>query len=645
MSSSNTQPDNSLFDELCRLNQLEQGWQFAQHDSRDDFIADTAGYLDYGIQRSRRLQFLSEQLSTDRYRPRRCTKIDVPKSGLAVRPGETLHIEDSIVMHAITYLLAPRLDREFGDEVYSYRLAPDWEKRAKRAKQIFGFTRSEDIPFLKNKTIHKIYRTKPWFYTWPEFDAEAAAAIIESKYTHLTITDISSYFENIDIDLLDIQLRKLVPNEPRIIHLYTSILRHWSRRTLAGRSMNRGIPQGNDVSSFIGNVYLLPLDEKLREFCGNHDAIWFRYMDDVKVFSKSYDVARECVFLINDTLRSLSLNIQGAKTKILSDKALRDEVIDIDLTRINEAIKDIEELAKRDTGDYSSTTARLKKVDDIVSRYTRGLPESVSNLSGPENRLFRRCLTLYGSCYRARLRRAALASLSRIPDKRVLDSVGRYLKKLPYKYHDAIIDEILTAIESKNILFPYQIASLLELLQKLHPSSLDGIGPRIRKIAFSERTMHWAVKQKALETLTTYKYPSQHLSRLISHCLDDAEPAVQRAGMYCYCFQDDVESNRREVESYSRDANPDIARIATYWWYCINDVQFASKEIKRQKASYIDDSRFSNALPQMYAFRCSPHIEIVRSLRQVIINRLAKSKSARIKWHAERLEKFTAYAK
>src|SRR5690242_8679999 len=100
-------PEDALFNKLCRPQVLRIGWHLAHADSRDDFISDPAGYADFGASLGARLGYLVREISNDRYRPRAVTNIDVPKSGLSVRPGNVLPIEESALLHAITYLIAP----------------------------------------------------------------------------------------------------------------------------------------------------------------------------------------------------------------------------------------------------------------------------------------------------------------------------------------------------------------------------------------------------------------------------------------------------------------------------------------------------------------------------------------------------------
>src|SRR5688500_13197033 len=110
-----------LFKRLCTPTSIEIGWHLAHSDSRDDFATDPLGYADYAFMKKERFRFIIEQIRDQRYRFSRLTDIDIPKSGLSVRPGNVLPIEEATVLHAITYLIAPRIDPKLRDGVYSYR--------------------------------------------------------------------------------------------------------------------------------------------------------------------------------------------------------------------------------------------------------------------------------------------------------------------------------------------------------------------------------------------------------------------------------------------------------------------------------------------------------------------------------------------
>src|ERR1051325_4518919 len=115
--------NDQLFRRLCDPDLIQIGWHLAHGDSRDDFATDPFSYADYAFLKADRFRFIVEQLQHHRYRVGRLTEIDIPKTGLSVRPGNILPIEEATILNAIVYLIAPKIDPKIREEVYSYRLA------------------------------------------------------------------------------------------------------------------------------------------------------------------------------------------------------------------------------------------------------------------------------------------------------------------------------------------------------------------------------------------------------------------------------------------------------------------------------------------------------------------------------------------
>ena len=180
---------------------------------------------------SERIKYVLRDLVATRFQPRHILEVDVPKSGLSVRPGNVLPLPDAMVLHAIVLLIAPRLDRKLSDQVFSYRLVSNWEKKISKGKAMFR-QGPRDIPFLRNVTIRQFDPFESWYDAWPEFDRKRRDAVLSGGYTHLTRTDITAYFENIDLRILENALREALPNEPLLIQLLLQILGAWTRRAL-----------------------------------------------------------------------------------------------------------------------------------------------------------------------------------------------------------------------------------------------------------------------------------------------------------------------------------------------------------------------------------------------------------------------------
>ena len=307
----------------------------ARNDARTDFIYDSYRYNDYAFRLEDNLKGLLLSLKAETYRPQPLLEIDVPKSTLAVRPGTVLGIEDRVVLFAILCLIAPTLDKKLPSTVYSYRLKPKQSKES-----LFNDIEILDFPLLKKTTAQqRIQIFEPWYGQWPLFSEQSQYIFEEKGYNVLSLADISSYFENINLEILRDILLRYLPKEQKIVNFLMAIYESWVVRTPDGRVVGRGIPQGNSISSFLANIYLLPLDEAFIKFKKLHDIQYLRYMDDVKIFSKDETIARLAIFKMNKELRSLHLNIQGSKTEIIRDDEIREEFVGEHLKEVNDCIE------------------------------------------------------------------------------------------------------------------------------------------------------------------------------------------------------------------------------------------------------------------------------------------------------------------
>ncbi len=513
---------DSLYKKLYDINLLKRAWHLARSDTRTDFIQDSFRYEDFAFNLDKNLQAISTALKAERYHPNSLLYIDVPKSTLSVRPGSITSIEDRIVLFAITMLIAPKLDRKLPETVYSYRLKEGFDNES-----LFKDLEILKFPFLKRTTIHRqIDILEPWYGQWPKFIEKAVYAFERKGYKFLTLSDISAYFENINLRILRDNLLKYLPKEQKIINLLYLLLEYWTWPTIHGLSIERGIPQGNDVSSFIGNIYLLPLDEEFIKFSRKKDIQYFRYMDDVKIFSKEENIAREVIFVMNNILRRLHLNIQGTKTIILEGDEIRDELIDNRLDEVNKVIKDIQKKSKLLTNnkrqDYLS---KLKKEYKKIKKKNK-------IIQGKDLRLYQRLITGFTLLDSSYMVNNLLKQLPKNPDARLLRKSVLYLKKFP-RSSEKIENSLLQFLESSVNLFPYQEARMIELLRYL-----KNISPRSSSYAnkcLRLKKKHWYVKVQSallLSSLTLSKKPLKTLKRMYEN---ENNIEVKRALVVCLC--------------------------------------------------------------------------------------------------------------
>lgn len=352
---------NELWNEILTEHILVRGWHLARLDTHQDFAEDLYSTDIYGVDFSTRIKETISRLKTETYQPRPLLPLEVPKGSLGFRPGSIIPIQDRVIVSAIVILMAKKIDEQFPQSVHSWRTKDPFPQKG----PIFKETGMAEIPFLKKKSIKRsVDPFESWYDMWPFFDKETRRIFEIEGFRFLATSDIAAYFENIQLPILRDQLLQHFPKEPKLVNLLFIFLESWAVRTSYGRVHLRGIPQGNFVSSFLGNLFLLPLDLKFKGFEKEKEARYFRYMDDVRIFTKKLEDARLAVFTMDRELRRLHLNVQTAKTKILDHRAgeIAHALIDVRVDDISEMIDEIKDKWKN-----------IKMPEKDRKRYLRGL--------------------------------------------------------------------------------------------------------------------------------------------------------------------------------------------------------------------------------------------------------------------------------
>ncbi len=574
-----TTPGGDLYNKLSDISLLRRAWHLARNDSRTDFMYDPYRFSDFAFRLDDHLKGIARSLKLETYHPKPLLTIDVPKSSLSVRPGSVLSIEDKIVMFAIACLIAPPLDKKLPNSVYSWRV-----KKGRNKKELFGDNEILKYPFLKRTTIQKrVDFIEPWYGVWPKFLKKIQVTYEEEGYRFMVVSDIAAYFENIDLGLLRDLLLHYLPRQPRIINFLINLLEYWTWPVVHGGLSTRGIPQGNGVSSFLGNIYLLPMDEAFKRFCKRYDVKYLRYMDDVKVMAKDMRTARDSLFLMNDKLRKLRLNIQGAKTRILQDREIRDELFDDRLDTVNAVIDDIQKKKSLSPNEREDFTRRLKA--ELKKVKGRRVAIRDKNL-----RLFKRIITGFTLLRHSGMVRIVLDQLERNPDSRLINSAVRYLRSLDRNLK-TINDRLSTFLIDNKLLFPYQEAHCL-MVMRYQRDVTSELWREARK-RLKRKQEHWYVRQWAAQLISLKQLSKRELDSLRRLFFAEDNTEVKRA-----LLQSLVQLPQEDLISLNKDllyeTDPKIQRLGRYFDGMLFDREKAKKQI---------DSLFRNFRKEMLVDR------------------------------------------
>jgi len=290
---------------------LQRAFRYAMLDTRDDFVFDVLNHLDVRVNRDYLLKTLSSQLEYGQYLPNRLIEIEVPKNSYSVRPGSTVTVPDLVVLFAIVQVLAPHLDAKLLPCVYSYRLNP---KRGVKDEPLFVADKAK--PEQKSEPPVEADDEFPssWFPLWKSFHKDSVATAKTASFC--AVTDITAYFENIQLDRLRDRLRSLLsPEHHELVDILFSIIKSWNLKLDDHFAGNRGLPQGNDVSSFLSNIHPSTVDEVLFQMVHGNEAAYLRYVDDIKLYTDDKELACSALVETAREMRRIGLNLQSAKTK------------------------------------------------------------------------------------------------------------------------------------------------------------------------------------------------------------------------------------------------------------------------------------------------------------------------------------------
>jgi len=496
------------------LSRLKLALNFAKDASKKFFIPDFFRHQDFVHNSVKLLNEISLRLQNKEYRCHQILQVDIPKSGLTTRPGSIVEFTDFVILFSIICSMVEKVDAKLPENVYSFRL----NEKYKEPGETLLIDR--DIPLLPIEKRREIRRFEEWYEAWPNFDKEVRKIIESEGYKFLVVSDITSYYENINHEVL----RRTLEREYKKgyeVNLLMEFLRDWTIPLPDGYKINRGIPQGNDISSFLGNIFLLPLDRELVRMEKDKRIRYVRYMDDIKIFAKDRTNAKKALFAMNSILRNLQLNIQGAKTDIYPKEEFSKFESDDDFNELNILVEEI-------LNDEETDPVKFKRQKRQYSRKLKDFAIKLGRGEIPKNkvRFFKRLLTGFTHIGAADLTSRCFVALQDNPV--VTDKIVKYFKT--FLGGPKIPQVILNLIQS-NELFDYQVARLLEIYmhKKEKPKSLEDL---LFTYAINRR-LNWAVRMNSLTVLSFFELSTERRKEIQNLYAGETNFKIKKAILLC----------------------------------------------------------------------------------------------------------------
>jgi len=257
----------SLIDKVYRTQTLRAAWDKVR-DNGGAAGVDGQSVEKFAARAEKYLEELEQALKTGAYRPEPIKRVEIPKEGGKKRPLGIPVVKDRIVQTALKVVIEPIFERAFEDSSYGFRPG----RSAKDALR--------------------------------EVDG-----LIREGYTHVVDADLESFFDTIPHQALKSRVEERISDGGvhKLIDLFLSqdIIQELKRWTPVG-----GTPQGAVISPLLANIYLHPLDRRMKQ----KGYRMVRYADDFVVLCQSQEQANAALSEVRAWTEQNGLKLNADKT-------------------------------------------------------------------------------------------------------------------------------------------------------------------------------------------------------------------------------------------------------------------------------------------------------------------------------------------
>ena len=257
----------SLIDKVYRLSTLQAAWQQVQANKGSAGI-DWQSIEGFAAHEAQYLSELSRQLEQGEYRPQAVRRVEIPKAGGKTRPLGIPTVKDRIVQTAVKRVIEPIFEQEFEDTSYGFRPGRGCKDALRQVD-----------------------------------------ALLKEGYTHVVDADLQGYFDSIPHEGLMDRIAAHI-SDGRLL----ALLKGWLQQDIV-QEMRRwtptaGTPQGAVISPLLANVYLHPLDVKMKA----QGYRMVRYADDFVILCETASQAQEALEQVKHWVGQNALNLHPDKT-------------------------------------------------------------------------------------------------------------------------------------------------------------------------------------------------------------------------------------------------------------------------------------------------------------------------------------------
>ncbi|NVM55471.1 MAG: RNA-directed DNA polymerase [Candidatus Helarchaeota archaeon] len=541
---------------MTEFKKMSLAFQRAVLDLEKSFAPDPFKYCDFDYKLAETLKVLIYHLKQHEYRPKRAEGFDLPKGEFAIRPGVIVDILDLTIINRLLLDFIFKLEEKLPAGATAYRVR-------KHPKLQFKIEREPTYFVLPRYKRERVKIEESWYNLWPQYRKKLLEDLRSGKYKYVATTDITAYFEDINLLTLGEILKQKAGSSLSSINIIIEIYRSWALRDPANVRQRRGLPQGPVVSGILSNYYLDIVDTYLENERRKGHIKWYRYCDDIHVLCETKPQAIAILLEIGSRLRRLGLNQNAEKTKPLTaEKA----IVQIH-NEIAENISSIIDESQKKKCNRDELLRRLRIEYKEISK-RRSLDEKL------ETSLIR-----------------SYTAASLLDSPLLIKQVGRHFLKLPTRSpsicryarrfinYRCVLRDLRSCLKNRLLLHDFQLAFLVTVFRNIKKKDKD-IFNCIVDVAFDSKR-HWYVRVQAINTLS-YIGVGLVKKRQIEKLLQQGNHRyVRRASISLIPLCSSPKETKNWVIEIAKDLNITISRMANFVLSLMSSKEFAMNHLKK----------------------------------------------------------------
>lgn len=540
-------------------------------------VRDPTDYLDFEVNLASNLDLLVFEINSSDYHPQR-PYLHLSAKGKGInRPTVVFDIKDALVYRFCIEQIEEELIKKT------------------RRKNIRG-----GIKITPNRDGNGDDFYEKWFEDWMEYQKEIQTSLKSKNY--LVITDIASYFENINILVLKDLVRGDVVGKNRVLNLLFYFLENTRFRYDYEVNTFNGLPQEDiDCSRILAYYFLSSHDQAMGEFCKKHDADFYRFVDDMCIAVSTEIDGKWALKQMAESLRKLNLVSSIEKTSIIKNDKAKDELFLDENGRLTELERELKE--KLQSGE--DITKVVKEIRKFYNMLIRNKKDSYKNWDKVLKRFYSLCAYAKSDLFFDKL----VQHLKKYPMLFSGDKIAKYLlQNSSQSKFNEIIETLVDYLYSHENLYPAIESNIIEILLLVRPATYSKkIKEKLKKLSwdvfFSKNNYNsLSDYSRALSCLLIYRFDYTNVDKIANHYLKTNEnDSVLRKYVIFVSLTVNNQSLRQKILEKSRkEQNLSINRLVNFVDNINNykDFKIVEAYLKKDKKNIVLDKKINLIIEQ-----------------------------------------------